>query len=226
MSTPYTLNLEAFSLARLQDILETGDVLPGRRILKEHLAERFAFLESMGIGNLKALIDVLSTPKKVAAFSQRSGLPEDYLTILGRQARSYVPGPVYLKDIPGLDPAYVAALAAIGIRQTKQLFERTVSPQERDAVCRLTKIPAQALLEMVQLSDLVRAGWVGPIFARLLYEAGARTLQQLTSASPDELFERAQAINHEQHLTRASFSSKDVAACIEMAKELPQDIQY
>jgi hypothetical protein len=32
-------------------------------------------------------------------------------------------------------------------------------------------VPGDRLLELVKLSDLARAGWVGPIFARLIYEA-------------------------------------------------------
>jgi hypothetical protein len=35
-----------------------------------------------------------------------------------------------------------------------------------------------------------------------------------------------QAVNREQALTKASFSVKDVAACIETAQELPKVVEY
>ena len=98
-------------------------------------------------------------------------------------------------------------------------------------------MPGDRLLELVKLSDLARAGWVGPIFARLIYEAlivdealtdeaGAGTLEALAKQSPEDLFERLQAVNNEQKLTKGSFSVKDIASCIEIAKELPKVIEY
>ncbi len=77
MAEQYHVDLEQFSLERFRHILETGKVLPSRKILKEKIPERFAILESMGIRNLKELIGALSTKKKVERFSQESGLPQD-----------------------------------------------------------------------------------------------------------------------------------------------------
>ena len=119
MTDQYYIDLEKF-----RHILETSEVLPGRRILKENISERFGILESMGIMNLKELIDVLSTTKKVEKFSQESGLPNDYLVILRWEANSYMPKPVNLGDIPGADSDYIERLASAGIKNTKQLFEK------------------------------------------------------------------------------------------------------
>lgn len=87
-------------------------------------------------------------------------------------------------------------------------------------------MPGDVLLELVKMSDLARAGWVGPIFARLIYEAGADTLEEISKRSPEELFERLRAVNNEQKLTKGSFSAKDIASCIEIAKEIPKVIEY
>ena len=226
MAEGYHLDLEKFSLERFRHILETGQVLPSRKILKEKISERFSILESMGIRNLKDLEDTLRTKKKLERFSQASGLPQDYLVILKRQMRIYKPNPIPLKDIPGIVPEYIERLTVIGIKQTKQLFERAKSRQDRAELCRLADVPSDALLELVKLSDLARAGWVGPIFARLIYEAGADTLEELSKRSPEELFERLCAVNEEQKLTKASFIVKDIASCIEIANELPKVIEY
>lgn len=222
----YHLDLTQFSLEAFRRILETEEMLPSRQILKEQIAERFAALESMGINNLQALIDALSTDKKREQFAQKSGLPGDYLVILRRQARGYIPSPVYFKDIPGVAPEYVGRLADAGIKQTKQLFERAWSESKRAALVDATGIPGGALLELVKLSDLARAGWVGPVFARMLYEAGADTLEALAQWEPEALFEKLQAVNRAQNLTKASFSLKDIASCVEMAKALPKVVEY
>jgi hypothetical protein len=226
MAGQYHIDLEQFSLARLRAIVESGDLLPSRRILAEQVSERFAILESMGISNLQEIINALSTKKKVARFAEESGLPGDYLTILRRQANSYVPGPVYFKDIPGLKPDHVERLASAGIKQTKQLFERAKTRAERESLSEQTGIPANALLELIQLTDLARAGWVGPVFARILYETGVDTVSKLADQRPEELFEKALAVNDEQQLTRASFTLKDIESCIETAKSLPKVVEY
>lgn len=226
MAEQYHVDLEQFSLERFRHILETGKVLPSRKILKEKIPERFAMLESMGIRNLKELIGALSTKKKVERFSQESGLPQDYLNMLKRQTRIYTPNPVSLKDIPGIAPEYIERLAAVGVKHTKHLFKRAKLERERAELSRLVDVPGDVLLELVKMSDLARAGWVGPIFARLIYEAGADTLEELSKRSPEELFERLRAVNDEQKLTKGSFSVGDIASCIEIAKELPKVIEY
>ena len=67
-------------------------------------------------------------------------------------------------------------------------------------------MPGDDLLEMVRLSDLARIGGVGPVFARILCEAGVVSLQELARWSPEELFERLHAVNDERHYTKAIIS--------------------
>jgi hypothetical protein len=226
MTQQYHINLEQFSLARFRQTLETGEVLPSRAILTEKIPERFAALESMGIDNLQALIDALSTGKKRERFAQESGLPLDYLVMLRRQARSYIPSSLYFKDIPGVDPDHVERLAAAGIKQTRQMFDRAKTKADRAALAEETGIPEDALLELVKMTDLARAGWIGPVFVRLIYETGTDTLEKLAAQSPEALFEQICAVNEAQQLTKAMPSVRDVAACIETTKELSRVIEY
>lgn len=80
-------------------------------------------------------------------------------------------------------------------------------------------------MELVKLSDLARISGVGPVFARLLYEAGAETVEVLGSKSAELLFERLHAINQAQQYTKAMASLKDVRYCIEAANALPKIIE-
>jgi hypothetical protein len=226
MTDQYHIDLEGFSLERFKHTLETGDLLPGRRILREEVSKRFQILESMGIRNLKELTDALSTKKKLERFSQGSGLPKDYLVILRRQANSYRPNPVNLNGIPGVDPEYIGRLAAIGIKNSRHLWERGASRTARAELSRLTDVPGDVLLELVTMSDLARVSGVGPVFARIILDAGIDGLEELADSSSDELIDRLVAANEKKGYTRADFTVKDVQYCIDMAKELPKAIEY
>ena len=227
MSGQYHVDLEQFSIKEFQHILETGRLLPSERVLGEKTCERFAILAAMGITNLQGLAHRLKSKKKLEQFAQESGIPQDYLTILRRRIGVYVPKPVPLIKFPGVDPEHVERLAAVGIKQTEQLFERAQSAQDRAALSDLTGVPDDALLELVKLSDLSRASYVGPTFARVIYEAGADTIGKLADCSPEELCANLRAVNEEQGLTKAAMPSvEDITACVEIWKKLPRVIEY
>lgn len=228
MADLYSIDLEQFSLERFRHNLEAGDVLPGRVILKEDIPGRFAILESMGIRNLKDLNTALKTQKHVVKFAQESGLPEDYLVILRREVGSYLAKPLPLAKIPGVNADYVAALAAVGIKHTKHMFERARTKSSRAELLELVAVPEAALLEFIQMSDLARINGVGPVFIRIFFEAGVHNLVELLewAESPEALFDRLIAVNQEQKLTKALFTLKDVEYCIAIAKELPKVIEY
>lgn len=222
----YYLDLEAFSLEKFRRILETTEMMPGRLVLQQDIPERFARLEAMGIENLQELILTLSTAKKREAFSRESGLPLDYLVILRRQAKSYLPKPVYFREIPGLLPEHIEKLAAVGISHSKHLFERAQTRAARRELSRLADIPKEALLELVGMADLSRILGVGPAFVRLFYEAGVDNLETLARCSPEALFERLHAVNQEKGYTKVVPSLKDVRHSVEYAKNLPKVVEY
>ena len=175
----------------------------------------------MGIHNLQELVGAISPKKRIGQFSQQSGIPREYLEILIRQTKIYTPQPVALKDFPGVDTRHIALLAKLGIHNTRQLFAQAGSDADQAALSAGSSVPQAALVELVQLSDLVRAGWVGPIFASLFIDAGVKSIQVLAEQAPQTLFERLCLINKTKNLTKASFTVKDVAACIEIARMLP-----
>lgn len=180
----------------------------------------------MGIHNLADLIAALRTRRKVAAFAARSGLPEDYVVILGREARSFIPKLVYLRDIPGVRAEHVARLAAAGILHSKHVFERAQTPAERRTLAESTGIPPGALLELVKLSDLARVGGMGPAYVRLLYEAGADGIEVLAEQDPVRLRDQAFSVNATHHWTHVVPSLEDLTNYVRTAKKLPKAIRY
>jgi predicted flap endonuclease-1-like 5' DNA nuclease len=227
ISEQYHIALEQFSLEEFKHILETSRLLPSQRVLGEKLPERFATLEAMGIANLQDLANRLRSKKETERFSQESGLPQDYLTIMRRRIGFYTPKPVPLGKFPGIDLEHVERLAAAGIKQTRQLLERAASKQDRAELSRLTGVPADALLELVKLSDLARAIGVGPTWARLIYEAGIDTMEKLANSSAEDLAEKVRATNEEKKLVKTALPSmEDLASSAEIWKRLPKVIEY
>ena len=226
MADNYYTDLEQFSLESFKRLLETKELSPGRRILKEDIPKRFEILASMGINNVKELTDLLKSKERAVRFAQDSGLPLDYVVILRREANSYLPKPVNLRDIPGVNPAHIERLAGVGIKNSKHLFERGKNVRDRAELSRQIDVPGIVLLELVGLSDLVRISGVGPVFARIIFEAGIDTLEKLSNSSAGALFAELVDINDDRGYTKAKFTVKDVRYCISAAKELPKAIEY
>jgi hypothetical protein len=225
MASLYYLDLEAFSLERLQHTLKTEEVLPARRVLKEDVDERFAVLASMGVSNLKELIAALRTRGKLESFAQRSGLSREYLAILGREARSYRPKVVPLQEMAGVNEDSVDKLASLGITHSKHLFDRGRTRADREDLSAASGVPVPELLELVKLSDVARIRGLGGAFVWLFYEAGADTIDGLSRWHPEELEQAVQRLNAERSITSWVPSSKDFRQYVAMAKDLAKVIE-
>ena len=226
MADQYYMNLEEFSLDKFKQILRTEEMLPARQILKEDIEERFEVLSSMGVLHLKDLIDALKTKQKIEEFARRSGLSKEYLVILGREARSFKPKVVPLREMLGVDEEYVDMLESIGITHSKHLFKRGRSKEERERLSTATGVPIEELLVLVKLSDLARIRGLGGAFVRLFYEAGADTVEKLASWDPEKLSRAVVTLNKERGITKWVPSLKDVKQYVEMAGALAKVIEY
>ena len=226
MNDPYYINFENFSLERLKSILRSDDVLPGRLVLKEDIDARFDILVSMGMQNLDDLIKALSTKQKVEDFSQQSGLAVDYLVILRREVRSYIPKPVYFREIPGVDVDAAEALAVLGITHSKHLFHRGRTVEMRERLTEEAGISMDTLLELAKQSDLARVRGLGPAFTRLFYEAGAESIEILADWDPEELFRVVHALNEVKNITKTVPPLKDFRQYVEMANDLPKIMEF
>lgn len=98
MTENYFIDTDKFSIDKFRNILLTKEILPGRIILKEDLDERFDILKTKKIKTLSDLLETLKTKQKIDRFSKETGLTVEYLTILRREANSYMSVPVKLID--------------------------------------------------------------------------------------------------------------------------------
>jgi hypothetical protein len=221
----YHLDLAALPLTWLQERIARHEILPARRILQEKMPERFASLRKAGIETVADVVSALKDRGRIGALAERTGLPEEYLLWLAREARSYRPNPFALRDISGLDPIHIEALERLGIKTTKALFDRAVGRADRARLAEETGIPEPDLLATVKLADLARIRGMGKTFVRLFASAGADCVDVLAREESTALHERLYAVNAERGLSSVVPSLKDVAEYIEMANELPKDLE-
>jgi len=216
MSKRYQIDLEEYSLQKFKRSLQSREMIPSRISLKDDLDGRFGILEDCGIANLKELIDALKTKQKIEQFSQETSLSTQYLTLLNREAKSYLSKPIRLDKFPGIQTGYFDRLEDEGIRNTKQLFLEAQDESRREQLLEETGIPKEALNELVGLSDLSRIYGVGPVFARLIYDVGIRSVREFVENTAEDFIR----IYEEQTQKKADFGVGEIQFSLELAKEL------
>lgn len=220
MGSTYHLNPNQISIGQLFDTFVEGNLSPGRVILLERKDQRRATLESLGIATLADLIDRGKTPQRLAQLADETAIDPEYLTILLRQARSYLPAAVPLDRFDGVPDDIVDALAARGIRTTKHLFEAQVQYSSAAEFAAALGTSADAMARLIALADLVRITGVGPVFARLFVDLGVEGLHDLAgrdaAALLVQLEERAGTLGYRG----PSATLWDVEQCIMTARRL------
>jgi hypothetical protein len=222
----YYIDLSTISIGEYKTKLEESDLLPSRIILKEDINERFNRLENQGIKTVYELQQALKTKKKLQGFSTISGLPEAYLTILIREVNSLHPKPNKLRDFPDLSEDMILRLEKEGIKNTLQLFDKVVTQESRRDLGEQTGINEKDILELTKLTDLSRIRWTGAVFARLLFESGYDTVEKVSRADYEKLYETLIQINQAQKYTKGKFGLNDIKLCADAANDVPFEIEY
>lgn len=218
MKQQYSLATEKFSVDKLKLHLSNRTLIPSRVMLKEQLEERFVIIKEQGIGTLKALIDALKSKDKVEAFSTATNIPVEYLTLLKREASSYVSKPVALSAFTGIQSEVVTKLHGKGIKNTKHLWSKSRSQKEIEDLAASFGIPQKEVEELVALSDLVRLYGVGPAFARIIYDTGVDSVEEFVTCTGEQFIE----IYEQKTGKKADFSIHDINFSIEIGHELLQ----
>ncbi|MGD2155325.1 MAG: DUF4332 domain-containing protein [Anaerolineales bacterium] len=95
--------------------------------------------------------------------------------------------PFALKDFRGVQSEHVEKLAAVGIRNIKQMLKAGKTPADRKTLAEKSGVPLESILELVRLSDLARIPGVKGVRARLYVDAGVDSVEKMASWDPHEL---------------------------------------
>ena len=115
----YYIDLETISIEKYKTKLESAYLPPSRMILKENLDERFNYFKSIGINNVKELLQILKKNDKLEDLSKANCLSENYLKILLRELNSTLPKPNKIKEFVGISEGTILKLEKIGIKNIK-----------------------------------------------------------------------------------------------------------
>lgn len=196
----YAIDTARIPLDEYAAILKAQTLLPSRRILLDGLDGGFARIGAQGVTTVAQLLKALSSPAKVKAFAAQSGVDANYLSVLRREASTLQPKTVQLSDFPDTDPAEIAALAAQGIKTSKDCFERCAPGGRLHA-----------------LSGLTRVNGVGPNAAAMFYAAGCRSAADIAGADAAEMLARVTAANADGRYYAGKLGEKDMRFCIAFA---------
>ena len=222
----YYIDLGKITLEDYQKKLEYAYLLPSRMILKEKLDERFGYFESIGIKNIKELMQILKKKDKFTELSKVACLSGDYLTILLRELNSTFPKPNKIADFIWLSKNTIDKLENIGIINTEKLYDKVLTKLDRLKLADSTGTDYTEILELTKLADLSRIKWVGVTYAQMLYDLGLDTVEKVSKADPIDLHARINQRIKEHNIFKGGIGINDVKILVETANELPLEIEY
>jgi hypothetical protein len=222
----YYIDLEKITIDDYRIKLESAYLPPSRMILKEKLDERFGYFKSIGIKNVKELIQSLRKKDNFSELSLVDFLSVDYLTILLRELKSTHPKPNKIQDFNVISKDSVEKLEHIGIKNTEKLYDKVITKTDRQKLADSTGIVYADILELTKLTDLSRIKWVGVTYAQMLYNLGVDTVEKVSKSDPIDLHSRINQMIKEHNIFKGTIGLNDVNILVETASELPLEIEY
>jgi len=216
----YGLDLQSISIWEYGEMLKHQDLLPGRRLLREGLDEKIADLTAAGLTALSLLYERLRTPRSLKALAASTGISAEYLTLLRREIGSLVPKPVAIADFPGLPSEATARLSQGGIKTSKDLYDISNGFRDTAAVCERAGISEVVTAELFSLCDLVRVNGIGPVSARMLWDAGYNRAADIAGAEAAAILAKFTVLNEQKQYTKVRLKEKDMQFCIDGARLL------
>lgn len=131
-----------------------------------------------------------------------------------------------LKNFMGVDTKHIKSLNSIGIKTAKQMLEAGKSLQKRRLIAEKTGIPYHTILEYVKLSDLSRIGSVKSIRARMFYDAGLETPEEIASWNPRQLRNFLVKWVEQNNFPGIASLPKECEYTIKKARELQSIVEY
>jgi hypothetical protein len=142
------------------------------------------------------------------------------------RAERIVRKPFALKDFRGVNQEYVDKLKANGIRNVNQMIEAGKTPQDRQRLAEISGIPDNAILEFVKLSDLARIPGIKGIRARLYYDVGIDSVEELGTWDPEQLRETVVDFVEKTGFDGIPTLPAEARFAIEKAKNMPKIVEY
>ena len=222
----YSINLEAISLDEFAEITSTKYLIPGRRILLDHLLSVMQHLKTQNIQHLASLKKLLGDKKTYTHMSEDLGVSVEYLTVLNREVNSYESKPIALSKLDIFTVSELEQLKSAGLRSTKHFYEQALTADDRRNLVSRSQLNADKILQALELADLLRINGVGAGFARVLQAMGIHNVAQFAQTAPETILERYIQFREANDPSLPNLSIKDVQYSQRFCGKLDNDIQW
>ena len=222
----YYIDLDTITIDEYREKLKTAYLPPSRKILKENRNERFEQFKQIGIKTVGELLRQLKKRDTFSELHKIDCLSGDYLAILLRELKSLCPKPNKLADFKGITKDTIAKLEKNGIKDTLKLYDHILIPESRKTFAESLDIKESEILELAKLTDLSRLKWVGTTFARMLVDIGMATVEHVANADPVNIHERVNELNREKDIFKGQIGLNDIKILVDIAKEIPIEVQF
>lgn len=215
----YYVDDGAADLDYLRNRLYATDLIPSHQALLEGIDKNFAALELAGCKSMRELRARLKNAKAISSLAEQSGVDLNYLNLLRRAVEGFFPKPKPLAAFDWLDLGVVDKLEKAGIKDSRQLHLAAGCGAE--TLGAKIGLDADALAELIALSDLSRAQWVSPAFARALYAAGYDNAAKVAAADAETLCQAIEDANAKARFYNGKIGLRDVKRLITAASYVP-----
>jgi hypothetical protein len=134
--------------------------------------------------------------------------------------------PFPLNGFQAVDPGILEKLGAVGIRNSDQMIKAGRTPADRQALAVTVGVPEDRILELVKLSDLARIRGVKGTRARLYYDAGIETVEQMANQDPGELRSAIVEFVEETGFDGIATLPAEARFTVAEAQRLPKVVDY
>jgi hypothetical protein len=212
----YYINDQIFSLADLQNRIESTDLVPSRAALLVGIQDKFDRLQRTGLTTLKDLRGGLKTNNKLVSLAKSSGIEEGYLILIRREIEGYFPKPFPLGDFD-LPSEPLAILVSSGLKDTARFFEATHDEKKTVDLIAETGLDGGFIRELACLCNLTRVQWTSPTAARMLFASGIHSPEELAAADAEGLYESLNRVNLGYRYFKGKIGLRDVKRLVRAA---------
>jgi hypothetical protein len=131
-----------------------------------------------------------------------------------------------IAGLDGLDEQEAAKLRGAGIRTSRALLARAVTPKARRQLADSLGIDECTILRWARLADLMRVRGVAQEYAELLEAAGVGTVKDLRRRNAERLTAELTKVNNERKLVRLPPGKNRVCAWIAEAQGMEPVLTY
>jgi hypothetical protein len=211
---PYYIDAAKVTLDALLSRIKETDLVPSRAVLRDEIDDHFNKLKINGILTLSELRKAVKNPKSIDTLAAKTGIGVEYLTLLRREVEGYFPKASPLSDFTWLDQCALTALSAKGYKDAASLYN-AVEASGKEKIFGVGNSAFSA--ELSSLVSLTRIQWVSPLTAKMLFDAGYKTVKSVASADAQELCRSLEEINTGNKYFKGKIGLRDIRRLIKAA---------